>query len=1188
MRKPFQRLNPRRGLDRGFTLVVALLLMLLLGILAISLLGLATIELRKSAKSLADASARSNARLALMQAIGQLQKSLGPDQRVSATAEILGDAAKQPQWTGAWRSVRENGAPFLSRDDLDGGLRDARWAAKSKPADTAIGWLVSGEGDPLAASSKDALPLFTMGKQPVVSVPQITVAGRQPGHLAWWTGDLGTRANLGTLDPRKDVPVARESPENGGYFRVMASQAADMRAMAGGVDLEKSAGRLVTAETVSLAGAEADWGREHAFDFTTDSRGVLADVADGGLKSDLTVYLESGRIAAKGGLPGLADDDPLVAPGEPGGRHAIAAPRFGVLRDWARLAAPFSGKDVAETEPDFDPSVAKDSDLRALANEKPVKLAGNLKHNLQPVLVEATNFTQMSCYMEKSEPEKTFQLRQLMYPRIVLWNPYNCELNAGRFLVMIQGNGRQEMITKNRKVNATGSFQEYTEWLNFEGGRKTSFFSWGGILSSSGYNDPYMGSYYFAIPATKFAPGECLVFSPPRSKEYDGLSAYRMGSYNLNANELSCTDAPDPGKAYYVSATDIGGGEPFQPVEFRYAKTDAWSANGRSGVENQADDTRAIMKRVGRGGTISFEDFDKLPQVCVLSASLQFGAGRESRLEWSGKETMPIQLLDKANPRPAIVPNVRTREGIRMRWFEENYSNLINSGPLAGTPYLEEAVLANWNPRASYIVRSPWENVGGTLPNAGPGGGPWFFGAYTRDLFDQAVSWDEQMPVPRGGRMHGNPFGPPQEGAERYVLFDVPRAPTGVVSLGQFQHAKLSELVWQPTYAVGNSLADPRLGSDGLDRTAPKASSAKSAKLGGFDEAEMGWAADNQRSAGRDDWAANARSILGGVPNKDNLAYDLSFEVNRTLWDRYFLSTGTAAQKRKFLENPAKNPLANGRFEPIPGADADALADFHRAASQLMLDGAFNVNSTRPEAWKAMLSATRMSGMGDGTNTPFPRVLDPPGGAWKSGDATDGDAAWAGYRELTPAEIARLADAIVAEVKARGPFVSLADFVNRRLANDETGRKGALQAAIDKAGLNQDFIADYPLDNEQSLPDYAHPDHLPDATRIEQTLKPASVAWGAPGFLTQADVLQSLGPALAARSDTFVIRAYGDATELGGKIVARAWCEAVVHRTPEPLTPEDSGLNSKLAGEPGDFGRRFIVTSFRWLSPDEI
>ena len=96
------------------------------------------------------------------------------------------------------------------------------------------------------------------------------------------------------------------------------------------------------------------------------------------------------------------------------------------------------------------------------------------------------------------------------------------------------------------------------------------------------------------------------------------------------------------------------------------------------------------------------------------------------------------------------------------------------------------------------------------------------------------------------------------------------------------------------------------------------------------------------------------------------------------------------------------------------------------------------------------------------------------------------------------------------------------------------------------------------------------------------------MAWGAPGFLTQGDLLQVLGPTLTARSDSFVIRAYGNATDPSGAVSASAWCEVIVQRTPEPLDPDETGLNPARAGEDGDFGRRFVVIGFRWLSAQEV
>ena len=68
-------------------------MMVLLTLVAIAMLSLSTIEQRSSGggSNDADRMARANARMALMIALGELQKAAGPDQRVSATATILGD-----------------------------------------------------------------------------------------------------------------------------------------------------------------------------------------------------------------------------------------------------------------------------------------------------------------------------------------------------------------------------------------------------------------------------------------------------------------------------------------------------------------------------------------------------------------------------------------------------------------------------------------------------------------------------------------------------------------------------------------------------------------------------------------------------------------------------------------------------------------------------------------------------------------------------------------------------------------------------------------------------------------------------------------------------------------------------------------------------------------------------------------
>lgn len=82
---------------------------------------------------------------------------------------------------------------------------------------------------------------------------------------------------------------------------------------------------------------------------------------------------------------------------------------------------------------------------------------------------------------------------------------------------------------------------------------------------------------------------------------------------------------------------------------------------------------------------------------------------------------------------------------------------------------------------------------------------------------------------------------------------------------------------------------------------------------------------------------------------------------------------------------------------------------------------------------------------------------------------------------------------------------------------------------------------------------------------------------GSPNF---TQIMTIIGPMLTVRSDTFRIRAYGDALnpvpepgQAVGKVEATAYCEAIVQRTPQTM--------------PG-FGRRFVITYFRWLGPDDI
>ena len=77
-----------------------------------------------------------------------------------------------------------------------------------------------------------------------------------------------------------------------------------------------------------------------------------------------------------------------------------------------------------------------------------------------------------------------------------------------------------------------------------------------------------------------------------------------------------------------------------------------------------------------------------------------------------------------------------------------------------------------------------------------------------------------------------------------------------------------------------------------------------------------------------------------------------------------------------------------------------------------------------------------------------------------------------------------------------------------------------------------------------------------------------------PGYITQADLLQYLAPALHYRSDTFTIRAYGESLDQNGEKIAEALCEATVQRLPD--------------NHPRFPGRRFALTSFFYIDTSEL
>ncbi len=244
-------------------------------------------------------------------------------------------------------------------------------------------------------------------------------------------------------------------------------------------------------------------------------------------------------------------------------------------------------------------------------------------------------------------------------------------------------------------------------------------------------------------------------------------------------------------------------------------------------------------------------------------------------------------------------------------------------------------------------------------------------------------------------------------------------------------------------------------------------------------------------------------------------------------YDRLFLAQAPPPDATAPRALPAARFGLRRRDDGLPSAAQLTGPDL---AATVFVAGAFNLNGIDPDpsahrlAWRIVLAAARHLTFADGTV----RVL--------TGGELDALAA-----QLT---VSRLRAGYTGTGKSEGePFRSLDDFA----------RSGLLQDALDATPINDG--------------------RLPDD----------------PDFVSGRHILTLLAPVLRVRSDTFTIRAYGEARNpLTGTSLAEAWCEAQVQRLPDYVDPTNAAADTPSHPDNVAYGRRFIVTAFRWLTPVDL
>jgi hypothetical protein len=1154
--------------------------MILLLVIAVGLLTLSSISLRGSSHEEAMATARANARLAMMLAIGELQKEAGPDQRITARAEILDalpttpavDGVKQTHWTGVWKTGKKPTEDQRTESIGTNRSQSARWLVSnpnpnaSPPPDPAS---YSGTTD---GNAPDAVVLAkNLGSSASdVTVPLVKVRGataKSGGSYAYWVSDEGIKAKANLVDstfangqPAIDQ-LHHMAPHANAMHKVlpMATPGTDFR-----TSPSASIAKLITADTVKLLPTVAMTGplARYSPDFTVASQGVIADVRNGGLKKDLTAALENpaaftnlltnhGNGASM--LYRYSNSSANVYPTVPSGDQTA---QVGITDGlpWHSLYFHYNaykGQMPPPVLPSGNPSTAPSSSGNPLALPNVItpryygiNLAGaRVKlDGIAPLPIAFRVDIAISSYNAGSAAAPAWRLRQHYYPQLVLYNPYSVRISSADY-----------------------QFQ-----------RNFAAFSGAGVYSSSSPSITCIRVTSQSGSATTIVP-------------YTLVNQANLGRLALKTKVGDCATL-DPGETrVFALDADMSKSSPNAAINF----TDLVSNPGMSADYSQYCDLLATVSGGGISSGAAFTTADPNAQINIeLSApKLRCGAVETfctpTKYTWPDNDSARIQAggsydqpaapgswptisISQMNNQPRRIIGFYIRQkGIRPSASTYTYTNAANQIPVFH---------GNFNRFTPFEDTSsfPWKEV--YLSPLG--------GLYTNGQTDVQIRPSASSP-----NAWETSFGDASAGSgvpgKRIILRDVPRQP--LVSLGQFMH--MPALVFNNLASfgylgmgsmfVGGSLPSPVIPPD-------------------------------------------RNALVSGT----TLFLDDSFLANQALFDRFFLSTvppldapaGTTLPEYWTKFNAANSgsqltdatpPLLNGRIKPraLPGKAIlmDDLRSMDKAAANLLLDGAFNVNSTSAGAWKALLgslsgnqlrlfnatggSSATLS-LGTGTNkNPIPRF-------WSASTSATPNAPWDGLRVLSDdevddevdAEVYELAKRIVEQVKIRGPFLSMADFLNRRLgANSPLTLAGTLQAAIDNTSpdINAAAKAEGTTVSVSGGSPAILPGNLKDAKG-----NPLNTAVGMPGYLMQQDLVQAFSPAMTVRSDTFVIRTSGQALDASGKVIARAYAEAVVQRTPEFLDNTVDAAETGLANLTSEinktFGRRFAITSFRWLSPNEL
>jgi hypothetical protein len=1216
----------------GFSLIITVTMLILLSLIAVGLLSLSSVVLRSSKSDSAMTEARANARLALNMAVASLQKHAGPDTRVTARAEVVSDSLANPYLTGVWESEPlDPDSPPSSGEFSENGKEEQllSWLASGAPDDGRVTnqFVRSTLEDPVTLWGEGSLGRQVSDRD-MIAATRVPLSNYEQGSIAWAVVDEGVKAriNTGTKEPGTSA-TARFSQLGSGLRP--ASELIDGLEGFRSDDFEEGSEAMKQFErsatlgsfglaSASVGGTVAEDVKELFHDITPFSRGVLSDTANGGLKTDFNLF--TSQQLSNGALPELYshfDDEYVNINGENVYQTLLdlkteASPswrsffQFGRLHEdqviqsnrspkvvstvpdgWeaantVRLPGRRIGLQMNEEPPEelvLMPTIAKVQMIFSLVGRDIYRqnryspgaapLAPNRSpnmHNPQAGHFKRTRFG--------------YDLHLLYTPVVVLHNPYSVALEFRDMKVEFHHVPFSLQIFRNGSAQSQDlvPFETMFDDNDTEGRNKV----FGMNLKTSRRGRPSSSTF-------EMMPGEVILFSPyidPNLTWYDNFDGGRSNwdiyvGDNKTANLDSMPGWRGDGLGYdcdwLAGAFRIDGNAQSgrwnscfglaadDEIHAEFSPHTTLSSDNKFFVTMKGTPQGSGSQRIVNAIEIDYGSSENLRSTILGSpeGTLRYPeegtiSGRDL-IDWGGS---PIKDMQNVKPIAVLSLQAKTTNG----GLETGVSSQLGGSQIDGR-----------------VAAKPWSFAHGSIGASSANLTLEHPSAHSHEIDLQALTLAEgtstiiEVDGDRGNFITGHSS---FNGLKFGVAYEIPITPLQSLStLNGANPGGASSFLPRFAAPIGNSWAHPLLDEDGIQQ-----SSSRNYQM--WDHSYLLNAALYDRF-----YFSGLGSQRGPFGNGDRVSDSIS----------RFVEEGSLEDQRLKLYQP------DGRSARELEEISEQRESHEKIAAWQMMEGAFNINSTSVEAWKAMLASikapeaeinelspsNRSSSFdklddGDPRGARFSRFRIPLSQSIENARLEE-LAYWLGPRELKEDELQILAEEIVKQVKLRGPFLTMGEFVNRQLGTGDLSQKGALQAAIDHAdaqtGFNSDIgeaaLAGYLIDDRRvSGYNYANPD-----AAIGSSFQ------GAPGYLTQADVLTALGNAATPRSDTFTVRGYGDSRDKAGRVLASAYCEAVVQRFPEWIDDRDLAESKpgELVSEANrKFGRRFRVVSFRWLSENEV